>query len=268
MQIIDPKLDNGKLFVLGYGASGTGKTHYVGTLGELGKVLLIDADQGYKTVTSPQTKGLTDAMRKNITVATFDAFGDLNEAYKLVAANNPEKWTTFFRNAAKKAGGNPDAVAEITQPFDWVVWDTWTEVQWYMMQQLRKNEQLLSPNMGGDIDFRKNVGIQHWGMLTDLNKLAIEKLRDVTSDGVVNQLFLMQEKVDKNETLQTVEKGPAIHGKLMTEMPAYFDIVFRTYTGPTGDFFATTARKAGWPAKSRLREGMEYKNPTAKGMFA
>lgn len=267
MQIIDPKLDAGKLFVLGYGGSGTGKTHFVGTLGELGSVLLIDADQGYKTITSLKTKGITQEMRDNVTVSTFDAFGDLNEAYKLISQNDPAKWTKFFKDATKKSGGNPDNVADITKPFDWIVWDTWTEVQWYMMQQLRKNEQLLSPNMGTDLDFRKNVGIQHWGMLTDLNKLAIEKLREVTAGGIVNQLFLMQEKVDKNDTLQTVEKGPAIHGKLMTEMPAYFDIVFRTYTGPTGDFFATTARKAGWPAKNRLREGVEYKNPTAKAVF-
>lgn len=259
MQIIDPKLDKGKLFVLGYGGSGTGKTHFVGTLGELGKVLLIDADQGYKTVTSPKTVGITQQMKDNVTVSTFDAFGDLNQAAQLIAENNPEKWTKFFKSKG--------ATESIMQPFDWVVWDTWTEVQWYMMQQLRKNEQLLSSNMGKDIDFRKNVGIQHWGMLTDLNKLAIETLRDITSSGTVNQLFLMQEKIDKNDTLGTVEKGPAIHGKLMTEMPAYFDIVFRTYTGPTGDFFATTLRKNGWPAKSRMDVGKEFKNPTAKEMF-
>ena len=101
-------------------------------------------------------------------------------------------------------------------------------------------------------------------MLTDLNKLAIEQLRDCTYSGTVNQLFLMQEKIDKNDDLGTVEKGPAIHGKMMAEMPTYFDIVFHTSTDAVGTFMASTKRKAGWPAKTRLGEGQEYKNPTAK----
>lgn len=260
MQIIDPSAEAGSIFALGYGGSGTGKTHFAGTLGELGKVLLIDADQGYATITSKDVPEITEAMRNNITLATFDAFGDLNTAYRLVEKNDPAEWSKFFTRQCKRE-------VTIAQPFDWIVWDTWTEIQWFMMQQLRKNQQLLSPNMGKDIDFRQNVQIQHWGMLTDLNKLAIEQLRECTKNGTCNQLFLMQEKVDKNDTLGTVEKGPAIHGKLMTELPSYFDIVFRTYTSATGEFLATTARKAGWPAKTRFGEGKEYKKPTAKVLF-
>ena len=42
--------DTDPVFALVYGASGTGKTHLMGTLGELGQVLIIDIDQGIKTL--------------------------------------------------------------------------------------------------------------------------------------------------------------------------------------------------------------------------
>ena len=256
MQVIAPSVDNGGFFALGYGVSGTGKTHIAGTLGDIGYTLIIDADKGYKTLVKPNVPGITQKMRDNLVICSIDQFKDLDTANQLIHDNDPDKW--------RKALSTKDRKVTIEKPFDWAVWDTWSEMQWHMMQQLRKNENLLSPNMGKTIDFRKNVGIQHWGMLTDLNKLAIEQLRDVTYSGTINQLFLMQEKIDKNEDLGTVEKGPSIHGKMMAEMPTYFDIVFHTSTDPVGNFMASTKRKAGWPAKTRLGEGQEYKNPTAK----
>lgn len=263
MQVIDPRATNNMIFALVYGGSGTGKTHLIGTLGALGRVLVIDVDQGYQTLTNIKVPGITQAMRNNITIVSFDQFTDLNQAYHLTEKNDPVEWTKAFR----VRGVDEDQQTVIDKPFDWIVWDTWSELQWYMMQQLRKNEQLLSPNMGKEIDFRKNVQIQHWGMLTDLNKLAIEQLRDCTQRRVVNQVFTMQEKIDKNDDLGTVEKGPAIHGKMMGEMPAYFDIVVHTYTNPNGTFGATTKRKANWPAKTRRGEGQDYDNPTAKAVF-
>ena len=256
MQVIDPSVDNGKCFALGYGGSGTGKTHLAGTLGDIGYTLIIDADKGYKTLVKPNVPGITQKMRDNLVICSIDQFRDLDTAYQLIYANDPVRWS--------KALSTKDKQIEITKPFDWVVWDTWSEMQWHMMQELRKQQGLLSSNMGKTIEFRKNVGIQHWGMLTDLNRLAIEQLRDCTYSGTVNQLFLMQEKIDKNEDLGTVEKGPSIHGKMMAEMPTYFDIVFHTTTDAVGNFTACTKRKAGWPAKTRLGEGQEFKNPTAR----
>ena len=51
MQVIDKNADAADaIFALIYGGSGTGKTHILGTLGELGYTLLIDIDKGYKTI--------------------------------------------------------------------------------------------------------------------------------------------------------------------------------------------------------------------------
>lgn len=249
MQVIDMNSNvNEKIFALVYGGSGTGKTHLIGTIGELGRVLVIDIDQGYKTIVN--APDITKQMKDNIVVSTFDQFGDLDKAFKLIVKNDPKEWSRVLG-------------ATIEQPFDWIVWDTWSEIQWAMMQQLRKNEGL-GLSAGKDIEFRKNVQIQHWGMLTDLNKLAVEQLKGLP----VNQVFTMQEKVDKNEITGEVIKGPAIHGKMTSEMPAYFDVVVHTYTDMSGKFCATTLPKQKWPAKTRLGVGKDYVNPTAKQIFA
>ena len=100
--------EDARVFALVYGSSGTGKTHLMGTLGELGRVLLIDIDQGSKTI---QYASDLKKYHNNITVCSFDQFKDLDQAYKLVSANDPKKWTEFFKS-------------EIKEPFDWIAWDT------------------------------------------------------------------------------------------------------------------------------------------------
>lgn len=250
MNIIDLKSSNqGKIFALIYGASGSGKTHLIGTLGELGTVLVIDIDQGYKTLVNAKD---LKAYHDNIFVCSFDKFKDLNDAAQLVDKNDPKLWNAKF--------GTKENPEPVKKPFDWIVWDTWSEIQWYMMQELRSKD---SEMKGNGLNFRKNVQIQHWGMITDLNKLAVEQLRRCQ----VNQVFTMQESMTKDEVSGVIHGGPAIHGKLVQEMPAYFDVVVRTGTNLAGNFTATTKRKGSWVAKTRLGEGKEFVNPTAKQVF-
>lgn len=247
MKVIDLNApDTDPVFALVYGASGTGKTHLMGTLGELGQVLIIDIDQGIKTLRNAPDL-LQAHYNDNITVVSFDKFKDLDEAYKLVAANDPKQWS-------KKFG------VQIDVPFDWIAWDTWSEIQWYMLEELRSKD---SEMKGNGLNFRKNVQIQHWGMMTDLNKLAIQQLRACS----VNQVFTMQEKLDKDELSGAVYGGPAIHGKMVQEMPTFFDIVVHTYTDLSGNYCATNKAKGKWPGKTRLGVGQEFKNPTAKQLF-
>lgn len=247
MKVIDLKSkDTEPIFALVYGASGTGKTHLMGTVGELGSVLIIDIDQGIKTL-----RNAPDLVKAkytdNITVVSFDKFKDLDEAYKLVYANDPKKWSLKFG-------------IQVDRPFDWIIWDTWSELQWFMLEELRSKD---SEMKGVGLNFRKNIQIQHWGMMTDLNKLAVEQLRMCP----VNQIFTMQEKLDKDELSGQIYGGPAIHGKMVQEMPTFFDIVAHTYTDIQGRYCATTKSKGRWPAKTRLGEGREVINPTAKQLF-
>lgn len=247
MNIIDLKgSSTDPVFALVYGASGTGKTHLTGTVGELGKTLIIDVDQGIKTL-----RNAPDIIKAkytdNITVVSFDKFKDLDEAYKLVYANDPKKWSLKFG-------------IKIEVPFDWIIWDTWSELQWFMLEELRSKD---SEMKGVGLNFRKNIQIQHWGMMTDLNKLAVEQLRMCK----VNQILTMQEKLDKDELSGQIYGGPAIHGKMVQEMPTFFDIVVHTYTDVQGNYCATTKSKGRWPAKTRLGVGAEYKDPKASQIF-
>ena len=236
-----------RVFALVYGASGTGKTHLMGTLGELGRVLIIDIDQGVKTLRSSKR---LEKYRDNLTAVSFDVFKDLDTAAQLVYKNDPDAW-----NKALGIKENP-----ITEPFDWVVWDTWSELQWYMLEELRSKDPSLK---GNGLDFRKNVQIQHWGMMTDLNKLAIQELRKCK----VSQVFTMQEVLIKDELSGQIYDGPAIHGKLVQEMPAFFDVVIRTYSNVQGAYCATNKAKGRWPGKTRLAEGVDIQDPTAKQLL-
>lgn len=237
------------IFALVYGESGSGKTHLMATLGELGYVLIVDSDKGRRTV---QRATELRQYWPNIEIVSFEKFTDLEGLRKLCIKNDPKEWS-------KAIGKN------IERKFDWVVIDTWTEIQWIMMQKLRTTQGL----GGGDneaLDYRKNVQIQHWGMMTDLNKLSVEAFKDISRGGL-NIVFTMQEAIVKDEITGIVVKGPAIHGKLVKELPAYFEVVVHTYNDITGNWCATTLPKQGWPAKTRLGQGKEYKNPKAKEIF-
>lgn len=237
-----------KLFVLIYGASGTGKTELIGTLGELGKVLVVDIDKGYKTLKFSKRVA---PYKNNLVVVSFDQFKDLDSLYKLAHANDPKQWS--------RAIG-------VEEQFDWIVLDTWSEMQWQMSEKLRKDKDM----SGKGLDYRANLQIQHWGALTDLNKLSVEAFRECTTsstDRPVNIVITMQETMSKDDISGQIFGGPAIHGKLVNEMPAYFDVVIHTSVDLQGNFVATTKPKGKWPAKTRIKSNEEYKNPYAREIF-
>ena len=243
MEAYTPEIEN--YFVLVYGGSGSGKTHLTSTLGELGKVLNIDADLGGTTIVTAPT--LAD-YRKNITLAKFRAFRDIDQVAKLIDKNDPDAWNKAVEGM------------NVTEPFDWFVFDTWTEIQWIMMVELRKNA---DRSGAGRLDFRKNIEIQHWGQLTDLNKLCTETFRDMGK----NIVFNMQEVIVHDDVSGFTYGGPAIHGKMVKEMPAYFNAVIHTTNTATGAFQASTKRKGFFDAKTRYGVGKEETNPTMKSML-
>jgi hypothetical protein len=245
MQLIKPN-DN-KLFALIYGMSGTGKTHLAATYALWhpdDNILLIDADQGSKTLLAPEFE---DA--NNIFVVDFREFAELDEIYQLCEKNTVEGWI-------KKLPALKDT---LKKPFKCIVWDTWSECQWIFMDELRKKNGL----RGKGLNFRTNIQLQHWGQMTDLNKMSVIAFKELPIDC----LFLMQSEVSTDAITQQVIKGPAIHGKLTTELPAMFNTVIYTYTTPKGEWAATTLPKLGWPAKVRGTEGKDLILPTMEGLL-
>lgn len=245
MHLIQP---NKKLFALIYGMSGTGKTHLAATYclwHPDEPVLLIDADQGSATLEAKEFKDL-----KNLFVVSFDLFKDLDECYNLCKVNTVESWTKAI----------PELKGKLTKPFVCIIWDTWTEVQWVLSTELRRKNRLL----GTGLNYRDNIQLQHWGQLTDLNKMSVAAFKELP----IECLFLMQAEVREDPVTNSMVKGPAIHGKLVNELPAMFTTVIYTYNTPTGGWKATTIPKLGWPAKVRGRQGKDIENPTLKELLS
>lgn len=238
---------NTKLFGLIYGMSGTGKTHLAATYCRMypdEPVLLIDVDQGSATLNA---KDLQDI--NNLFVVSFDDFKDLNDVYELCKENTVEKWCEAI----------PEMKGLLKKPFKCVIWDTWSEMQWEMSSELRTKNKLL----GKGLNFRDNIQLQHWGQLTDLNKLSVVAFKELTMDC----LFLMQAEIKEDATTGALVKGPAIHGKLVTELPAMFTTVIYTYTNPKGVWCATTLPKLGWIAKVRGFDGRDLELPTMEKLL-
>ena len=245
MKLIKPS--SNKLFALIYGMSGSGKTHLASTYARDfpdKKVLLIDVDQGSATLLASDLKDVD-----NLYVVSFDTFKDLDTAFTLCQKNTVEDWVREI----------PDLKGALTKPFDCIIWDTWSELQWVMSSELRKKSGLL----GKGLNYRDNIQIQHWGQMTDLNKLAGASFKDLPIDCI----FTMQAQAKEDPVTGQIIKGPAIHGKLVTEFPALFTTVIYTYNNPKGDFCATTQPKLGWPAKVRGKEGKDMVNPTMKELI-
>lgn len=236
-----------KLFCLLYGFSGTGKTHLAATYCQAFRdkpVILIDADQGTATLRAKELQDID-----NLFVISFDKFSDLNDVYDCCKKNTPERW----------AKSVPELAGVLKESIGCIIWDTWTEVQWTMSSQLRSDKGI----MGNGLAFRKNMELQHWGMITDLNKLSIQSFKELP----INCIFIMQAQIKEDTLTGGLIKGPAISGKLITELPAMFTTVIYTYTSPTGKFCATTLPKQGWVAKVRGKVGKDIEYPTFKELL-
>lgn len=246
MRLIEP---NKKLFTLIYGQSGTGKTHLAATYCWMypeRNVLLVDVDQGSATLKAKEFEKTTP----NLFLIDFDSFKDLNELYELCEANTVEKWCQVLPQL-KELGFN--------KPFDCVIIDTWTEMQWMLLTELRKR----NGRSGKGLDFRQNIEIQHWQQMTDLNKKSLMAFKDLPLEFMI----LAQAGTHKDDDTGQMIKGPAIHGKLVQEMPAWFNTVIYTYCTATGGWKATTLPKMGWPAKIRGKVGKDLDNPTLKDLL-
>lgn len=244
MQIIQP---NSKLFALIYGMSGTGKTHLAATYCRMHKdepVMLIDVDQGSATLRADDLQDI-----KNLIVVSFDSFKDLNSIYELCKVNKVEEWVKAV----------PDLKGILTKPIKCIIWDTWSELQWEMSSELRIRNRI----MGTGLNYRDNLQLQHWGQMTDLNKMSVAFFKDLP----IECLFLMQAEVKDDAATGQLIKGPAIHGKLVTSLPAMFTTVIYTYTNVKGVWCATTLPKFGWMAKVRGMVGKDIELPTMEALL-
>ena len=241
-------------FTLIYGTSGTGKTHLCSTLSKDSQVLFIDVDNGSATLGKLVRSGFTGTVKENIYITSFDAFEDFDTLYGLIARNkkDPNVWNKAFAIPVTHE-------KFVTKPFDFIVWDTWTELQTWIFEKRRGSEGVaLMGDVKGKFVLRPNLRIQDWGAISDFNKRAITELRKLDT----SQIFLMQEMLHTDTETGRETLTPAVQGAMAKMMPSYFDIVIRTYLSTKGEFRATTQGKHNFVAKDRRKDQMVYGGDT------
>lgn len=174
-----------RLSILIYGPSGSGKTTVSSTLP--GKILLVNAENGLLSISSGKDLAVYDL--------TVDANGkDLPRDYRF------EKLLHLLKEVLPK----------MTDKFDWLVFDSLTEISQNLVEGLKKKY----PD-------RKD-GLPMWGEYNELMVSFIKQLRDYRP---FNILLLALDSVDKDDTGKRFI-GVDINGKVSSRVPALLDEVF------------------------------------------
>jgi hypothetical protein len=253
MPIFDPvNEDLSGLRVLVYGAPGCGKTDLTASCGEYGYTLAIDIDNGFETF---KRKHLAKYM-PNIVPYRIEGMDDLDAIYQIAIQNDPGRWEVFFNDPKRNRGQK--GTNKIREPFKIIAWDTWSEMQWEMGEKLRVEKLVSTAEEAAHLKYRKNIEIQHWGMLTDINKLALHAFMDLK----VVTFCTMHEVMEKDETTGAIYGGPAIHGKMVHEIGKYFGVMGHMYVDLQGKHVVATKTVQRWQAKSRLGDGEIISDPT------
>ena len=253
MELIDwSDLLKGPLNVLPYGEPGCGKTRLALSVGEVLYTLYLDVDNGLKTIlTIP--KAQRDLWMSNIVPLRFTDFKDLDKIYQLLTKNDPVLWTKHFASI-----GHPEVI--ITKPFEAIVVDTWSMMNWEIKEEKRKN---IGKQGAGALAFRPNIEIQDWGNIIDLNEMAIKAFCELP----VTFVCCMHEQFFEDKKGGRTSGTPAINGKFAPEIGKYFDIVGHMSVNVTGDYVMDTAMKARYQAKTRIPLEKQLKHITYKGIL-
>lgn len=242
--IVWDDLLRGPVNILPYGEPGCGKTHFGVSVGESLYTLYVDVDNGLKTALQ-----MPITWRNNIHPVRMTDFRDIDKIYKLFLKNDPAEWSR-----ALSSPGNP---VTITKPFEAVVFDTWSEVNWTIKEQKRAE---IKKQGDGSLLFRPNIEIQDWGSISDLNALCIYAFRELP----VTFVCCMHESFYEDKKGGRTSGTPAINGKFAAEIGKHFDIVGHMSVDLGGNYIMDTKMKARFQAKTRLPLEAQIKNPTFK----
>ena len=237
------------LNILPYGEPGCGKTHFLGSVGELLYTLGVDVDNGFKTL-----RRVPKAWRDNIVPVRLEGFKDVDALYKMLLKNDPENSEKIINAGIPKDSPN---YIKLLKPFEAVGIDTWSELNWEIKEEKRR---LLGKQGGGNLTWRENIQIQDWGSILDLHQLAMESFRDLP----ITFICCMHEQIMQDERTKVIRGVPSLNGKLAAELGKYFDIVGHMHVNVQGEYVMDTKSTVRYQGKTRLSAGATLKNPTFK----
>jgi hypothetical protein len=232
-------LSKGPLNVLPYGEPGCGKTYFGLSVGEVCETLYVDVDNGLKTAL-----GVPRSWLKKITPVRMTSFKDIDMIYRVLERNDPDYSTQILGRT-------------VTKPFEAVVYDTWSEVNWEIKEQKRM---LLGKDGKGVLDFRPNIEIQDWGNIADLNQMCIVAYRDLP----IHFICCMHEMFYEDKKGGRTSGTPSINGKFAGEIGKFFDILGHMSVDIAGNRVMDTVMKARYQAKSRIPVNVKLIGATFK----
>jgi len=256
MEAIDFKdLKSGPLNILPYGEPGCGKTRFGLSTGEVLYTFYVDVDNGLKTaLTVPQT------WLKNIVPVQFKDFRDIDKIYKLLDKNDPDEINTHLY-------GDDKTKWKVIKPFEAIVFDTWTEVNWnvkeFMRDKLVTDSSRPMFKKQTTLEFRPNFEIQDWGTMIDFNQMCVEAFRDLP----ITFICCMHEMFFEDKKGGRTSGTPSINGKFAAEIGKHFDIVGHMSVNIMGEYIMDTAMKSRFQAKTRIPLEKQIKNVTYKGIL-
>lgn len=242
-------LIDGPLNILPYGEPGCGKTRFLGSVGEVLYTLGVDVDNGFQTLIQ-----IPKPWRDNIYPIRLTEFKDIDMLYKLLGRNDPEEMTRVFNAGLAEDDARYKVVKK---PFDAVGFDTWSEVNWTIKEQKRKD---IKKGGDGSLVFRPNIEIQDWGNIIDLNQVCIQAFRELP----ITFICCMHEMFFEDKKGGRTSGTPSINGKFAAEIGKHFDIVGHMHMNLMGQYVMDTQAKQKYQAKSRLALDKEIVFPTYK----
>jgi len=199
---------DGREVILVYAPSGLGKTTLIGTLPHPERVLIINADNGLRSLTGLSTdipvydltkKPKRDKDKKE--VKDKDGKTILEEVPR--ALRFPK-----LLNILKKLGDDED----MKDGFEWLVFDDITEIFTCMLEYVESIDDLADENMA----------LRKWGMYDRTGTQFIKALRDFAP---YNILILGLDAIDKDKEGRRFI-GLDMAGKVSRRVPALVDEVF------------------------------------------
>lgn len=199
---------DGRNVILVYGPSGLGKTTLAGTLPDLSRVLIINADNGLKSIEKLKTDiSVYDLTKKP--KRDKDKKEMLDTEGKAILEEVPrEQRFPKILHILKTLGNSED----FKDAYDWLVFDDITEIFTCMLEYIESLKDYADESMA----------LKRWGFYDKSGTQFIKALRDFAP---YNILILGLDAIDKDKEGRRFT-GLDIAGKVSRRIPALVDEVF------------------------------------------
>lgn len=206
----DLSLKDVSLNILAYGESGQGKTVFAGTFP---KPYFFDLDDGMLSLQGRDVE--------------YDTFQNV-ERNGVVVESAFKAFMKQLRSLEKSC------------PFETVVIDSITMLQYYTMQEIMASEH------------RDHMEIQDWGALHNYTKDVLMRLKNLKG---CHKIVVAHEQGNTDSDGRVTSVGPLLYGKMAGQIPLYFDEIYRVRVRRMGEDVNYRIETRAGPinvAKSRL----------------